>query len=83
MFMLPIQNVTNALLYENVPNKRYWSNIPEEFKSEIKNKFFFHSIHLKVEKIGIPLKRRNNFRNIFNLYEKTNFLKTKGLQYFA
>ena len=45
MFMLPIQNVTNALLYENVLNKmlliQFIDPIFLEFKSEIKNNFFF------------------------------------------
>ena len=58
---------------QNVIDPIYWSNIPEEFKSEIKNNFFsFHTF--KSWKIGIPLKSQNNFRDIFNLYKKTNFL---------
>ena len=54
MFMLPIQNVTNALLYENVLNKTLLIQFIDPIflrNSNLRLKIiFFHSIHLKVEK---------------------------------
>ena len=74
--MLPIINVTNTKClyhqYKMLPmryyTKMYQTNVIDPIflrnsNLTLKINFFFHSIHLKVEKIGIPLKRRNNFRN--------------------